>query len=345
MSWRTDAGCNSVTSVHSAPSTTLKSVMPGKCLKWPLLTTHIGCKLGIVLALLGVVLSTCSCPQFLWWWRDKKKTWVTFRHLFMVVHVSPLSLSHWGASVVRVGCLMLWPGWLVPEPASRAVVVPGWAVTSASSSRVAPLVSSSVCGADTWHVGSLRQHLQARGRWLMYESSLSHRKQVQYIARSAQTRKMKTKCNLLKEQYVALCLKWYCRQNSNYWTTHFCSLPLGLFLWTRSHANQWHSAQSLDQRTLYKQNCKRGRERAVQQIPLNDNKQAAKSKNCKHKLNLPLWMAREPVTQDGDSVDRTTAVKMDLQLICSSTIVYLECVQQCVRSVVWKTCSWWRKDK
>lgn len=43
-----------------------------------------------------------------------------------------------------------------------------------------------------------------------------------------------------------------------------------------------------------------------------------------HKLNAPLWMSREPVTENGDSVDRTTAIKMDLQLICSSTIVYLK---------------------
>lgn len=171
MSWRTDAGCNAITSVHSEPSSTLKSAMPRNCLKLPLLTTHLGQELWVVLALLGVVLSTWPCPQLLWWWCDKKKTWVTFRHLFMVVHVSPLSLSHWGASVVRVGCLMLRPGWLVPESASRAVVVPRWAVTSASSSRVAPLMSSSVCGADTWHVRSLRQYLQARGCWLIYQTN------------------------------------------------------------------------------------------------------------------------------------------------------------------------------
>lgn len=46
-------------------------------------------------------------------------------------------------------------------------------------------------------------------------------------------------------------------------------------------------------------------------------------------------MAREPVTQDSNPVDRTTAVKMDLQLICSSTIIYLERVQQRVKE--WKT--------
>lgn len=34
-------------------------------------------------------------------------------------------------------------------------------------------------------------------------------------------------------------------------------------------------------------------------------------------------MAREPVTQNGNSVDRTTAIEMDLQLIGSSSIVYL----------------------
>lgn len=42
-----------------------------------------------------------------------------------------------------------------------------------------------------------------------------------------------------------------------------------------------------------------------------------------HKLNPPLRMAGEPVTQDGNSVDRTTAIEVDLQLICSSSIVYL----------------------
>lgn len=71
----------------------------------------------------------------------------------------------------------------------------------------------------------------------------------------------------------------------------------------------------------------------MQQIHMNDNTllvvfygQTANSKKCKHKLNPPLWMAGEPVTEDGNSVDRTTAIKMDLQLICSSTIVYLEFV-------------------
>lgn len=52
------------------------------------------------------------------------------------------------------------------------------------------------------------------------------------------------------------------------------------------------------------------------------------------KLNPPLGMAGEPVTQDGNSVHRTTAVEMDLQLICSSSIVHLGYVQQCVRSEV-----------
>lgn len=117
--------------------------------------------LWVVLALLRVVLSTRSWPQLLWRWGDEEKTWVTFRHLFMVVHVSPLSLPHWGASVVRVGCLMLWPGCLVPEPASRAALVSGWTVAAASASRVATSMSSPVCGADAWHVGPLWHYLQA----------------------------------------------------------------------------------------------------------------------------------------------------------------------------------------
>lgn len=44
---------------------------------------------------------------------------------------------------------------------------------------------------------------------------------------------------------------------------------------------------------------------------------------CMHKLNPPLRMAGEPVTQNGYSVDRTTAIEMDLQFIGSSSIVYL----------------------
>lgn len=46
-----------------------------------------------------------------------------------------------------------------------------------------------------------------------------------------------------------------------------------------------------------------------------------KTMNCIQ--SLPLRMSREPVTQDSDSVDRTTPVEMDLQLICSSSVVYL----------------------
>lgn len=38
-------------------------------------------------------------------------------------------------------------------------------------------------------------------------------------------------------------------------------------------------------------------------------------------------MAGEPVTQDGNSVDGTTAVEVDLQLICGGAIVYLGFVQ------------------
>lgn len=118
--------------------------------------------LRVVLALLRVVLSARSRPQLLWRWSDEKKTRVTFRHLFMVVHVSPLSLPHWGASVVRVRVLMLWPGWLVPESSSGAVLVAGWTVTTASASGVDTSVSSPVCGADAWHVGPLGHYLQAK---------------------------------------------------------------------------------------------------------------------------------------------------------------------------------------
>lgn len=50
-----------------------------------------------------------------------------------------------------------------------------------------------------------------------------------------------------------------------------------------------------------------------------------------HKLNPPLGMAGEPVTQDGNSVDGTTAVEMDLQFICGSSVVYLGFIRQCVR--------------
>lgn len=34
-------------------------------------------------------------------------------------------------------------------------------------------------------------------------------------------------------------------------------------------------------------------------------------------------MAGESVTQDGNSVDGAAAIEMDLQLVCSSSIVYL----------------------
>lgn len=123
--------------------------------------------LWVVLALLRVVLSARPCPQLLRRWGDEKKTWVTFRHLFLEVHVSPLSLPHWGASVVRVRCLMLWPRRLVPEPTSRAVLVSRWTVTTASASGVATSVSSPVCGADAWHVGPLGHYLQATEHWFL----------------------------------------------------------------------------------------------------------------------------------------------------------------------------------
>lgn len=34
-------------------------------------------------------------------------------------------------------------------------------------------------------------------------------------------------------------------------------------------------------------------------------------------------MPGEPVTQNGDSVDRAAAIEMDLQFVCSSAVVYL----------------------
>lgn len=51
-----------------------------------------------------------------------------------------------------------------------------------------------------------------------------------------------------------------------------------------------------------------------------------------HKLNPPLRMPREAVTQDGYSVDRPAAVEMDLQLVCRRSVVYLGFVQKCRRS-------------
>lgn len=140
----------------------------------------------LLLTLLSVVLSTSSWAQLLWRRSDQQKTWVTFR-LFMVFHVSPLSLSNWWASVVRVRSLMLWPGCLIPEPSSRAVLVAWRAVTTPSTSWVAASVSPSVCGADTRHVGPLGHHLQTNEnkswqllihcwQWLMSLSrSITHR--------------------------------------------------------------------------------------------------------------------------------------------------------------------------
>lgn len=56
-------------------------------------------------------------------------------------------------------------------------------------------------------------------------------------------------------------------------------------------------------------------------------------------LNSPFGMAGEPVAEDGDSVDGTTAVEMDLQLICSGSIIYLGfCSTVCQ---IWKI---WKKD-
>lgn len=116
----------------------------------------------LLLTLLSVVLSTSSWAQLLWWWSDQQKTWVTFR-LFVVFHVSPLSLSNWWAAVVWVRSLMLWPGCLIPEPSSRAVLVAWWAVTTPSASWMAASVSPPVCRADTRHVGPLGHHLQTKG--------------------------------------------------------------------------------------------------------------------------------------------------------------------------------------
>lgn len=113
----------------------------------------------LLLTLLSVVLSTSSRAQLLWRRSDEQKTRVTFG-LFVVFHVSPLSLSNCWASVVRVRGLMLWPGRLIPEPSSRAVLVAWRAVATPPASRVAASVSPSVCSADTRHVCPLGHHLQ-----------------------------------------------------------------------------------------------------------------------------------------------------------------------------------------
>lgn len=120
------------------------------------------CILWLVLALLRVVRTTWTWPHFLWWGGDEEKTRVTFRHLFVVVHVSPLSLPHWRRSVVRVGGLVLWPGRLVPEPTASVVLVSGRTKTTAPASGVATSVSSPVRGADAWHVGPLGHYLQVK---------------------------------------------------------------------------------------------------------------------------------------------------------------------------------------
>lgn len=117
--------------------------------------------LWVALALLGVMLSAWLCPQLLWWWCDEKKTRVSFWHLFMVIHVSPLSLPHWRASIVRVGRLMLRPGGLVPEPSSRTVLVSRRTETTTSASGVTTSMSPPVCGADAWQISPLGQNLQA----------------------------------------------------------------------------------------------------------------------------------------------------------------------------------------
>lgn len=153
--WGTDDGmqshlCCLSADVHRCLETLQTSILPLWYVHW------------MQLALLRVVLSARPRPQLLWRWGDEKETWVTFGHLLVVVHVTPLSLPYRGASIVRVGRLMLRPVWLVPKPSSGAILIPWGAVTTASPSPpggAAPM-SSPVCGADARHVGPLRQNLQ-----------------------------------------------------------------------------------------------------------------------------------------------------------------------------------------
>lgn len=154
--WRTDAGMQ-LCKVKSLSNHNAWKLFLFKMIS---LFTHLLSKQRVMLALLGVVLSTRSCPQLLWWWSDEEKTWVTFRHLFTVIHVYPLSLPHWWASIIRAGCLMLWSSWLVPKPAPRVIMVSGWTEAPSSASGVPTSVPSSVCGADPWHVGPLGHYLK-----------------------------------------------------------------------------------------------------------------------------------------------------------------------------------------
>lgn len=105
------------------------------------------------LALLRVVLSAGPGSHFLWRRGDEEKTWVAFGRLFVIIWVAPLSLAHRGASIVRVGVLVLWSRGLVAKPASRAMLAPGGLEASPSPSRVATSVASPVSGADAGHVG------------------------------------------------------------------------------------------------------------------------------------------------------------------------------------------------
>lgn len=50
--------------------------------------------------------------------------------------------------------------------------------------------------------------------------------------------------------------------------------------------------------------------------------------------HTPFRMTREPVTQNRYSVDRTATIKMDLQLVCSGSIVHLGYVQRSVRTLI-----------
>lgn len=158
-----------------------------------------------MLTLLRVVLSAWHCPHFLWWRCDEKKTWVAFWSLFVVFHVSPLSLSHRLSSVVRVGGLVLRSRRLVSESASWAVLVSGRTRTTSSASGVsssssATSSSSPVCGADSWEVGSFRHHLS--------QNDIHFRRR-----RSGTTTKSKAKSeqfNSLKGQFRPLCVANLC---------------------------------------------------------------------------------------------------------------------------------------
>lgn len=127
------------------------------CLKIP--PIQHGRKLQRDLALLWVVLSVRSWTHLLWGWRDEEETWVALWCLFVVVSVTPLSLPHRCSLVIGMGGLVLWPCWLVAKSASKAILISRRTVAASSSSAVTPSMSSSVSGANAWHIGSFRQHL------------------------------------------------------------------------------------------------------------------------------------------------------------------------------------------